>query len=84
MAEMARVGRFVTALFQLRATPSRGTKRIYVAGAGKSNKKAKMACLVNDVTTDKELRARVLKFLLFNGVTDEVYVCKHKPVYLQI
>ena len=84
MAEMARVGRLVTALFMWRAKPSRGTKRIYVAGAGKSNKKARMDCLVNDVIDDENLRARVLKFLVGNGVTDEVYVCKHKPVYLQI
>ena len=78
------VGRLVTGLFQWRATPSRGTKRIYVAGAGKSHKKARMDCLVNDVITDGNLRARVLKFLVGNGVTDEVYVCKHEPVYLQI
>ena len=43
-----------------------------------------MDCLVNDVIDDENLRARVLKFLVGNGVTDEVYVCKYKPVYLQI
>ena len=84
MAEMARVRRFVKGLLMWRGKPSRGIKRIYVAGGGKSKKKAKMDCLVNDVITDEKLRARVLKFLIYFGVTDDVYVCKHKSVYLQI
>ena len=84
MAEMARVRRFVKGLFQWRARPSRGNKRIYVAGGGKSKKKPKMACLLNDVLTDEKLRARVLKFLIYFGVTDEVHVCKHTSVHLQI
>ena len=84
MAEMARVRRFVKALFQWRGRPSRGIKRIFVAGGGKSKKKQRMDCLLNDVLTDEKLRARVLKFLIYFGVTDEVYVCKHTSVYLQI
>ena len=84
MAEMARVRRFVKGLFQWRGRPSRGIRRIYVAGGGKSKKKVKMDCLINNVITDEKLRARVLPFLIYFGVTDEVYVCKHQPVYLQI
>ena len=84
MAEMARVRRFVKGLFQWRARPSRGIKRIFVAGGGKSKKKPKMECLLNDVLTDEKLRARVLKFLIYFGVTDKVYVCKHTSVHLQI
>ena len=61
-----------------------GIKRIYVAGGGKSKKKQRMDCLLNDVLTDEKLRARVLKFLIYFGVTDEVHVCKHTSVYLKI
>ena len=62
----------------------RGNKRIYVAGGGKSKKEQRMDCLLNDVLTDEKLRARVLKFLIYFGVTDEVHVCKHTSVHLQI